>query len=622
MPAGSNFMGWWPEEDAGVTRASQYGVATVASDYAVNLTVHSGMPRVIKTKPMPPKPVLQNKIYVAFILSDGDNLQYVEHLMRKLWNNPDRGSVPMGWTLSPAMLDAMPGALNYYWQTSTDNDNLISGPSGYGYTYPNSFPNLALLNQYVAKTEEYNRRAGFRVVTVWNTITGGISLNVGNSYADNASTLLGVTAQNTGGGLTIYNSKLPGMALSCNYCTGEQAMKDAIASNSTGWNGAEPRFLIIQAQPWTDVKPTNFKNVASSLNSNYIVVRPDHIFQLIRESKGLTIDPGSSYVNPSTGLVTAYDDCNFSGFSAGLNIGDYNLAKLNSLRVKNDNMSSLKITEGYKATIYQDDNFSGGSKALTSDWNCFDETWNDKVTSIQVRANGKTGLNDIYFIQNRTSGLYVDVNGGPTATANGTAIIQSGFNGGTNQQFQLTDRGDGSYSIIAKHSGKCLDVIGISMNVGTKLNQWDYVGGGNQRFILVPADNGYYKLIVENTGLVAEVSTNNNGEQLHQWWNAGQLNSEWKLIPVVVNAVAQIETAENITIYPNPTTSQLILNSGELIIKNICITNTLGQSVFNSTCNQSNSTHRIDISQLAPNIYFLNLTTEAGAVITKKIIKQ
>jgi hypothetical protein len=214
--------------------------------------------------------------------------------MRKLWNNPDRGVVPMGWTLSPAMLDAMPGALNYYWQSSTANDNLISGPSGYGYTYPNSWPNQNLLNQFVATTEDYNQRAGFRVITIWNTITGGINQNVGQTFANIAPSLLGVTAQNTGGGLSIYNSKLPGMALSCNYCTNEQAMKDHIASAASGWNGASPRFIIIQAQPWQNVTPTSFKNVANSLSADYIVVRPDHIFQLIREANGLSINTGSS----------------------------------------------------------------------------------------------------------------------------------------------------------------------------------------------------------------------------------------------------------------------------------------------------------------------------------------
>jgi hypothetical protein len=292
MPAGSNFMGWWPNEQPGVQRTSTYGITTIASDWSTNLTMHSGMPRTINIKPAPPKPALQNKIYVAFILSDGDNLQYVEHLFRKLWGNSDRGSVPMGWTLSPAMVDAMPGALNYFWQTATDNDNLISGPSGFGYTYPNSWPNQSLLNQFISKTETYNRRAGFRVITVWNTITGGINQNAGESYAANAPSLLGVTAQNTGGGLTIYNQSLPAMALSCNYCTNEQAMKDAIASAASGWNNTSPRFIIIQAQPWQGVTPTSFKNVASSLSSDYIVVRPDHIFQLMRESNGLAVNPG------------------------------------------------------------------------------------------------------------------------------------------------------------------------------------------------------------------------------------------------------------------------------------------------------------------------------------------
>ncbi len=291
MPAGSNFMGWWPEEQPGVERTSQYGITTIASDWCSNLTVHSGTSRTVNLKTVPPKPALQNNLYVAFILSDGDNLQYIELLMRKLWNNPDRGSVPMGWTLSPAMLDAMPGALNYYWQTATDNDNLISGPSGYGYTYPNSWPNQNLLNGFVAKTDDYNRRAGFRVITIWNTITGGINQNVGQTFANIAPSLLGLTAQNTGGGLTIYNNSLPGMALSCNYCTNEQAMKDHIANAAAGWNGASPRFIIIQAQPWTDIKPTNFKNVANSLNSDYIVVRPDHIFQLMREANGLQVNP-------------------------------------------------------------------------------------------------------------------------------------------------------------------------------------------------------------------------------------------------------------------------------------------------------------------------------------------
>lgn len=316
MPVGANYMGWWPEEEPGVRRVSEYGMTTVPSDYCTNLAFHSGMPRKIEAKPMPAKPELENKIYVAFILSDGDNLQYVEHLLRKLWNNPDRGSVPIGWTMSPAMVDAMPGALNYYHKTSSVNDNLISGPSGYGYTYPNFWTSMDELNQFAAKTEEYTVQAGFRVVTVWNTIVGGISRNSGQAYATNAPTLLGMTAQNTGGQLSVFNSTLPGMPLSCNYCTNEQAMKDHIASASAGWTGNTPRFVIIQAQPWNNVTPTSFKNVMNSLNANYKVVRPDHIFQLIREANGLPVNPGGIEGN-GEGLTGQY----FNGTNFDVEIG-------------------------------------------------------------------------------------------------------------------------------------------------------------------------------------------------------------------------------------------------------------------------------------------------------------
>lgn len=303
MPVGANCMGWWPEEEPGVTRVSNYGFTTIPSDYATNLAFHSGTSREIKPAPMPAKPQLENKIYVAFILSDGDNLQYIEHLQRKLWNNKDRGSVPIGWTISPSMVDAMPAALNHMHESSTENDNLISGPSGYGYTYPNNWLNYSLgdeLAGFVAKTEEYNYKAGIRVITIWNTITGGINSTVGTSFANNSRTLLGLTAQNTGGVMSIYGgtrdpdiNRLPGKPLSCNYCTNEQAMKDHIASAAKNWNGNSPRFAIIQAQPWNNVTPTSFKNVANSLGADYVVVRPDHIFQLIREANNLTINPGA-----------------------------------------------------------------------------------------------------------------------------------------------------------------------------------------------------------------------------------------------------------------------------------------------------------------------------------------
>jgi hypothetical protein len=439
MGAGNVYMGWWPEEGPGVERGSRYGIATIPSDYATNLTVHSGMSRTVNVKPIPPRPALANKIYVAFILSDGDNLQYVEHLMRKLWNDPGRGQVPMGWTVSPAMLDAMPGALNYYYASSTANDNLVSGPSGFGYSYPNFFPNQGELDRFVQRTEDYTRRAGLRVVTVWNTITGGINANVGNSFATHAPSLLGLTAQNTGGGLTIYQGRLPGFALSCNYCTNEQAIRDHIASAASGWNRSSPRFILIQAQPWQGVTPSSFNNVKNGLNGDYAVVRPDHWFQLLRQANGLPVEPGD-----------------------GLPNGQY--------RVVN-RTSGLCIDAAWAATangtVVQQVGCNGNNA----------QRW-------QFTALG----NGYYRVATANSATQVwDISGGPGATGDGAKLLLWSYLGGANQEWMPVAEGGGNYRFVARHSGKCLDVPGASTAEGVQLQQWTCNGTGAQSFqVLAP----------------------------------------------------------------------------------------------------------------------------------------
>ncbi|ATB27180.1 GxGYxYP domain-containing protein [Melittangium boletus] len=315
MPYGTGgiYMGWWPEEAAGIQRVSEYGISTVASDFASNLTVFGGASRVVNVKPVPNKPTLGNKIYVSLILSDGDNLQFVEHLFKKNWDHPARGQVPLGWTISPAMLDAMPGVLNYLHTTATPNDNLISGPTGLGYTYPNYWGNQSHLDNYVSLTNDYMSRSGLKVLTVWNTITGGTNTNVGNSFATYAPSLLGLTAQNAGGGITVYNNLMPSQGLNATYCPTEASMISEINRHISGWNGTSPRFVSIQANPWEGNNYQSFVNVVNSFksNTNIVFVRPDNYFQLMREAYNLPTDP-STLVKTYEAETTSYAGSPFS----------------------------------------------------------------------------------------------------------------------------------------------------------------------------------------------------------------------------------------------------------------------------------------------------------------------
>jgi hypothetical protein len=129
-PANGVYIGWWPSEGNGLGWIAQYGIPVLASDFLRNASLFSGVPHAINVPEIPPPPPLQNKVYVALILSDGDNIQYVQHAMKINWNNSARGSVPIGWTISPLTADLDPTMLAYYWSTASKNDCLISGPSG------------------------------------------------------------------------------------------------------------------------------------------------------------------------------------------------------------------------------------------------------------------------------------------------------------------------------------------------------------------------------------------------------------------------------------------------------------------------------------------------------------
>jgi hypothetical protein len=100
----------------------------------------------------------------------------------------------------------------------------------------------------------------------------------------------------------------------------------------------------------------------------------------------ITIGGFAGLSNPPTGAAIFYKDCNYAGTAVGLNPGTYTLSQLNAAGILNDDVSSVKVSSGYKVTLYWDDNFAGTTKVLTSDMAC-DGTWNDKTSSVKIETN-------------------------------------------------------------------------------------------------------------------------------------------------------------------------------------------------------------------------------------------
>jgi len=276
-PLNGLYMGWWPGEGDGLEFVGQYGIPVLASDFFCNGTVFSGLRRAINVPEIPPPPPLENKVYVALILSDGDNIQYMQHAMKVDWGSPVRGTIPIGWTSSPLAVDLDPMMLNYYWNTATTNDCLVSGPSGAGYAHINHWK-AANLDAYTKVSAPYLQRSGLRVITIWDRVTASVA----RSFATNCPTLLGLTDQR--GTYNKVNLGLRTIGLTPTYTSTVGEMIAGITNAAADWNGSAPVFIAAQSDVW-NLAPAGLAKVAKALDPNkYILVRPDQLFILANKN--------------------------------------------------------------------------------------------------------------------------------------------------------------------------------------------------------------------------------------------------------------------------------------------------------------------------------------------------
>lgn len=184
-------LGWGPDERGTVGVVSALGGLMVASDWASNLDVLSqfDVPALAQqAAPPAPPPPPQQQHTVAFVMTDGDNLQWLLGGFATgsaWWGSPARGSVPMGWTLSPAAADLAPAVVHYLYANASSapggRDVFVGGVSGAGYFYPDAVP-PAGLPPLAGLTAAYAAKAGLRIVNVMAAGDGAPPPAVAEAY--------------------------------------------------------------------------------------------------------------------------------------------------------------------------------------------------------------------------------------------------------------------------------------------------------------------------------------------------------------------------------------------------------------------------------------------------------
>jgi hypothetical protein len=88
-----------------------------------------------------------------------------------------------------------------------------------------------------------------------------------------------------------------------------------------------------------------------------------------------------SNANVSSQKVTFYQDCDYKGNATELGKGTYRVLPNN---LTNDAISSVKVPNGLKVTLYEHGDLKGKTLVLTSDTKCLNSEYNDKTSSIEI----------------------------------------------------------------------------------------------------------------------------------------------------------------------------------------------------------------------------------------------
>jgi hypothetical protein len=297
MPLGAVVRGfWWHGDDIGLSEGdgvalgSRFGKVTLVSDLITNLSVHSGVPaQNLKQKPRPPAPPLDpSKVYISFTMSDGDNLCTWRGYFKRYFEDPARGTFPVGWGMGPAILDLAPAWARWFYENATPNDEFICDVSGVAYIYPPSWATAlkdrdGAFRWFYGETQDYMNRMDMKTIRLMDVNAESIA-KVG-TFLPGVEFLMPDYGH---AGPTKYEEltyTLPTGQPSFRAATsgsGPQHLADQIRERA---KTTRPAFLNVFIWNWGS-NLSDLKKVLEILGPEYVAVTPSQLNALYKEATG------------------------------------------------------------------------------------------------------------------------------------------------------------------------------------------------------------------------------------------------------------------------------------------------------------------------------------------------
>ena len=331
------------------------------------------------------------------------------------------------------------------------------------------------------------------------------------------------------------------------YVAAENGGSETIVANRDSYGGSWETFYLINNDDGTvSIKAdANNKYVCAVLDEeNQLVPRSDNVgtwekFQIYKISDteyGLRSAENGKYVKAdldnggkliagsdsiagaweafnieklgdetSSAKATFYENSNYSGWSVALSEGRYDYGTMISKGIKNDQISSIKVADGYKVTLYNDEGFAGSKKTLLTDASGLGD-FNDKTSAIVIEKVEKADFNN--------SNAYITsiANGQVVCAENGgseTIVANRSSCGGAWETFQIVNNNDGTVSLKSIANGKYVCAV---IDENNQLLPRSESVGTWEKFIIEKISDGEYALYSLANGKYVQANLNDGGK--------------------------------------------------------------------------------------------------------------
>ena len=215
---------------------------------------------------------------------------------------------------------------------------------------------------------------------------------------------------------------------------------------------------------------------------------------------------GDSTSNASSNAKATFcEHSDYGGWSVSLGEGKYDYSAMIAAGIKNDQISSVKVPDGYRVILYNDAGFSGGAKTLLQDASGLGD-FNDKTSSIIIEKVDRVNFNnaDTYITSIANGKVVCAENGGSD-----TIVANRSSCGGAWESFQIVTNDDGTVSLRSVSNGKY--VCAVIDEKCQLLPRSDSIGTW-EKFIIEKISDGEYALYSIANGKYVQANLNDGGK--------------------------------------------------------------------------------------------------------------